>query len=150
MLPLLQIKNQKSQIFNFIKRSCRPDTLFLNMWIVTIPEGLLEFWGLPPFLLDKYFSSTAFFTEVSIICGFQWIYHLLFNSCCITCNWFDRHAFSLFYVSGTSLSVNEQEFWFQTVEYQLEFVMIVNSVWHANVSSSLYTPGCIHMISCIE
>lgn len=35
------------------------------MWIVTIPEGL------PPLLMDKYFSSTMFFTEDSIIFGFQ-------------------------------------------------------------------------------
>lgn len=115
------------------------------MWIVSIPEGWLEFWGLLPFLMDKYFSSTAFFTEDSIICVFQWIYHSLFNSCCFTCSCCDRHAFPLFYISGTALYVNEQDVWSQTLEYQLEFVMIVNSVWHAyNVLIPLYIKGYTH------
>lgn len=112
------------------------------MWIVSIPEGLLEFWGLPPFLMDKYFSSTAFFTEDSIICVYQWIYHSLFNSCFFTCSWFDRHAFPLFYVTGTALYVYEQDVWFQTLEYQLEFLMIVNSVWHAY---NVFIPLCIRV-----
>lgn len=34
---------------------------------MTIPEGLLEFWGFPPLLMDKYFSSTSLRTALFLV-----------------------------------------------------------------------------------
>lgn len=117
--------------------------LTCELWVF---QQAIMFWGLPPYLMYKYFSSG---TEDSIICGFQWFYYPLFNPCCFLSNWFDRHPFLLCYINGTALSLNEQDVWFQTPEYQLELIVILNSVWHASMSSSLYTSGCISMIPCI-